>query len=280
MTTFLFWNLMGNKEATWPTRLGVLRTHLAQMASSFGVDVFMFAESAFDPADLVSALNQAKTGRYCYPPSTNERIQIVTRFRRTALVNQYDSEDGRLTIRRLTTKTAEILLAVMHFQSQGTDWDSDDQALQITAVRQNIVQTEETVGSQRTVLVGDLNMNPFHPGLVGAQALNAVMTRDLARAEERTVAKENYRFFYNPMWGHFGDRTQGPPGTYFYSSSRPTNYFWNMFDQVLLRPALMDTLEEVRILDTDGQVSLLTKKGRPRSAETSDHLPILFRLNL
>jgi len=123
-------------------------------------------------------------------------------------------------------------------------------------------------------------MNPFDVGVVGAHALNAVMTRELARKEKRTVASQPYRLFYNPMWGHFGDRTPGPPGTYFYAASTPGNYYWNVFDQVLLRPQLMDDLVELRILDTDGCTSLVTPKGYPRSAETSDHLPVLFRLNL
>jgi hypothetical protein len=42
----------------------------------------------------------------------------------------------------------------------------------------------------------------------------------------------------------------------------------------------MDSLTELRILDGDGQASLLTERGRPRSATASDHLPILFRLDL
>ncbi len=136
------------------------------------------------------------------------------------------------------------------------------------------------VGHQRTVLVGDLNMNPFDLGMVGAQALNAVMTRDLARSEGRVVAGRSYRFFYNPMWGCFGDRTPGPAGTFFYSASNPRSYYWHLFDQVLLRPALMDALVELRILEDDGQESLLTDRRRPRSSEASDHLPVLFRLDL
>ena len=53
-----------------------------------------------------------------------------------------------------------------------------------------------------------------------------------------------------------------------------------MFDQVLLRPTLMDQLVDVRILDHVGQEPLVTKKGRPWASELSDHLPILVRLNL
>ncbi|MBL8795846.1 MAG: hypothetical protein JNM56_18220 [Planctomycetia bacterium] len=82
------------------------------------------------------------------------------------------------------------------------------------------------------------------------------------------------------MWGLFGDRTPGPPGTYFYSGSGPGNPYWNIFDQVLLRPDIMDSLVELKIIDTDGQESLLTDRGRPRIATASDHLPILFRFNL
>lgn len=239
----------------------------------------MFAESGFLPEEVVRLLNGDQAGPYSCSDSQDERIQIVTRFAPPEFARAFDSDNQRLTIRRLRTKSTVILLAVLHFQSRA-HWTPDDQALEATVLQREITQTEETVGFQRTVLVGDLNMNPFDKGVIGAQALNAVMTRDLAAAEERTVSSKSYRFFYNPMWGHFGDRTPGPAGTYFLHGSMPINYYWNMYDQVLLRPELMNSLEELRILDTDGQSSLLSDKGRPRHAETSDHLPILFRLNI
>jgi hypothetical protein len=213
--------------------------------------------------------------------SSSQRIQLFTRFPEAAVTDQFnDSSDGRLTIRRVTTsRPTDILLAALHFQSQMV-WDADEQALQATVLQRDVSGTEDVVGHQRTVLVGDLNMNPFDLGVVGAQGLNAVMTRDLARGEGRTVAGRPYRFFYNPMWGCFGDRTPGPAGTYFFSASSPCSYYWHLFDQVLLRPALMDALAELRILEEDGQESLLTARRRPRSADVSDHLPILVRLDL
>jgi Endonuclease/Exonuclease/phosphatase family len=279
MTTFLFWNLMGNAVESWRQRSSTLRDHIARMASTFGVDVFMFVESGFETAELLIALNQGNGGVYCCPPSANERIQIITRFDPSALTEQYDSEDDRLTIRRLTTKTPTILLGVIHFQSQ-TYWTPAEQAAEAQAMRKNIDEEEDLAGHRRTILVGDLNMNPFDHGLVLARAFGAVMTRDQANAGERIVANRNYRLFYNPMWGYLGDRTPGPPGTYYYSASSPLTYFWNTFDQVLLRPDLMNTLTELQILDTDGQTSLLTKAGKPRKSEASDHLPILFRLDI
>jgi endonuclease/exonuclease/phosphatase family metal-dependent hydrolase len=230
---------------------------------------------------VLDALNGAQSGALCYPASNSRRLQLFTRLPASAVIDQFnDSSDGRLTIRRLTTPSHnEILLAALHFQSQMA-WMIEEQALQATVLQQDIARTEDLVGHQRTVLIGNLNMNPFDLGLVGAQALNAVRTCDLARRKGRTVAGRPYRFFYNPMWGYFGDRTPGPPGTYFSSASEPGGYFWNMFDQVLLRAGLMDHLTELRIVDSDGEESLLTERGRPRALEVSDHLPLLVRLDL
>ncbi len=275
MTTFAFWNLRGNYTASWPARKDRLRTLITNMATEFGVDVFMFAESAFQPEELIAALQVAKIGRYCFPKAENKRIQIYTRFKQSALDEKYNSVDDRLTIRSLGTETTTVLLAVIHFQSQ---WYAtpNDQAMQTQVVSRNIVQTENELGHQRTILVGDLNMNPFDPGMVHAQGLNSVMTRNLAERKDRVVAGEPYRMFYNPMWGHFGDRTPGPPGTYYYQN----DYQWNVFDQVLLRPQLMHSLEELKILDSIGTVGIVTNAGRPQRSEASDHLPILFRLNI
>jgi hypothetical protein len=273
--------LIGNQQTTWAARSSALRNHLIRMVSSYDVDVLLLAESGFAPAEMVKALNIENMGTYCYPESNSSRIQLFSRLSDTAVVDQFnDSSDGRLTIRRLTTASGTVLLlAALHFQSRMV-WDAEDQALQATVLRRDIADTEDLVGHQRTVLVGDFNMNPFDSGVIGAQALNAVMTRELARSEERTVAGRPYRFFYNPMWACFGDRTPGPPGTYFHSSSSPRSYYWHVFDQVLLRPELMDALTELRILEGDGHESLLTGRGRPRSDEASDHLPLMFRLSL
>lgn len=281
MLSLLFWNLKGNDLGTWGIRAPRLRIHLARLVASLKIDILLLAESGFDPGDLVDALSGDRSMPFCHPPSNSYRIQLFTRLRPAGVVDQFnDSSDGRLTIRRLITPSNnEILLAVLHFQSR-MSWTQETQTLQATVLQQDIARTEAVVGHQRTVLIGDLNMNPFDVGLVGAQALNATMTRDLARREERIVAGRRYRFFYNPMWGCFGDRTPGPAGTYFHSSAEPSGHFWNMFDQVLLRPGLMDRLHELRIVEGDGQELLVTDRGRPRASDASDHLPLLIRLDL
>ncbi len=84
---------------------------------------------------------------------------------------------------------------------------------------------------------------------------------------------------YNPMWRFFGERADGPPGTHFYAAGgKPIAYFWNMFDQVLVRPDLIDALVEVAIIDRIGGTSLLNAAGQPDVGVGSDHLPLVFVL--
>ncbi len=276
MLSFLFWNLMGEHR---PGRHDSLCAHLGRLAANYDVDLFLFVEPAFPAAELAMWLSRSGGGSYQDAPSATDRIQILSRLPRSVLINQFDSVDERMTMRRILLAEDEMLLAVMHFHSQ-RDWTPAAQAQQATTSAADIRAMEDEAGHRRTVLVGDLNMNPFEHGLVGALALNAVMTRQVAQAGERQVSGRRYRFFYNPMWGLFGDRTPGPSGTFYRAGGDPQTYYWHMFDQVLLRPELMNSLKELRILDTDGEQPLLTPVGHPRTATASDHLPLLVRLDL
>jgi hypothetical protein len=132
----------------------------------------------------------------------------------------------------------------------------------------------------RTLLVGDFNMNPFEPGLVAAAGLNAVMSRQVAARTTRTVQGREYRFFYNPMWGCFGDGRSHTAGSYFYDSGEHVNYFWNVFDQVLIQPELAIDFsnDQLKILTSSGGRSLVRQDGRPDDENSSDHLPLVFEL--
>lgn len=122
-------------------------------------------------------------------------------------------------------------------------------------------------------------MNPFEYGMVGAGGLHGVMDRRIAVRGSRKVRGESRMFFYNPMWSKLGDAGPSPPGTYFYNAGSYVSYFWNMFDQVLVRPALLNSLpsDGVNIVTEIAGTSLLTDWGRPNS-EVSDHLPIVCSL--
>jgi hypothetical protein len=270
MISFLFWNVHQQP----------LAESISHMARFYNVDFVLLAECPIEPPILLAALNSRPGPPYCLPWSEGKRILVYTRLPEDRVTDQFNDAVGRLTVRQVKIGgLRDILLAVIHFPSR-LRWDRSDQNAYISEVAADIIKIEDSFGHSRTILVGDLNMNPFDEGVVMAQGLHAVMTKAQAKRGGRHILGRHYRYFYNPMWGHFGDRTDGPAGTYYRQTTSPVDWFWYMLDQVLLRPSLMDSLIDVRILDSDGQNTLLTANGRPNGASRSDHLPILFRLAL
>jgi len=272
--TFLCWNL--NRRPI---------QHLtAEIARSRDVDVLILLECAVQVGDLLGALNEGSSPIFHYAPNRaeapEESIKIFTRFTPEFLD---PLEDGaRYTIRRLVLPMrTDILLAALHLPSK-LHTSENSQILACSQWADTIARAENQAGHTRTVIVGDLNMNPFEAGVVGAGGFHATMARAEALRGQRTVSGQQYPFFYNPMWGCFGERGETPAGTYFYDSSEHLSYYWNMFDQVLLRPSLVDQLstDGVEIVTRAGTVSLLSPNGRPDKSVGSDHLPILFGLDL
>jgi hypothetical protein len=151
---------------------------------------------------------------------------------------------------------------------------------------QAIREAERVRGNDRTVAVGDLNLNPFDDGLLGVRGLSALGDRRTVRRKSPRrfgrVQVQEFPLYYNPMWSHFGDAVP-PAGTYYYDQSSPeVDPLWNIFDQVLLRPALLDRFrtKALKVLTTDGVVSFVWEDGRPNGDVYSDHLPVCFQLDL
>lgn len=61
--------------------------------------------------------------------------------------------------------------------------------------------------------------------------------------------------------------------------NKEKNEFWNIFDQVIVRPRLRSNFvdKELKIITKTQTVSLVTQNQHPNK-EISDHLPIVFQL--
>jgi hypothetical protein len=271
MLTFLFWNL--NRKP--------LQARVARLAAAHDVDVVILAEGNESIPSVERRLNSTGKRLYHGTPGDHGRTAIYARFSRD-FVTPVGRSSPFISIQRLRLPArAEILLAAAHLPSR-LFRSPDSQNALCSPVSSSIRDAEQKAGHSRTILVGDFNLNPFEPGMVGAVGLHGAMTRDLAMRGSRIVDDQSYPFFYNPMWSRLGDGSPGPPGTYYHDRSGHVSYFWNMFDQVLVRPDLLAyfATDDVQILTDDGIEPLLTRKGRPDRATGSDHLPLLFRLEL
>ena len=268
MPNFFFWNLNGKH----------LEGLVAQAAATFDVDILLLAENEIATSTLRRAL--ASLGStYLEVRNLCPRVKIFVKF-----ASEYirPIEEGpRYSISKLSLPARkEILLATAHLPSK-REFSAFSQAQECARLARSIASAEELVGHKRTLFIGDINVNPFEDGVVGASALHAVMTRDTAAKNSRMVQGEEYSFFYNPMWGHFGDRSGGRPrGTYYYEKAEHVVFFWNIFDQVLLRPALAAGFrdEDLSIVSHIGSTTLVDGDGKPDSRNASDHLPLLLRL--
>ena len=269
MATFLFWNINAKP----------LRAEICRLVVRHEVDVLMLAECRMSPGEVLVGLNAAPQG-WEFPFSEREKIRVFTRFQSGLLEARL--EEPRWTIRELLLPgLPSAIVAIVHLHDK-RNWNDSSQNAACYDLARDVGNVESRCGHRRTLVVGDFNMNPFETGMLAANGLHAETTRFTAAKMERVVDEKTHRYFYNPMWNLFGDATRGPAGTYHYQSSELVRMSWNMFDQVLLRPNLLPffVTEELEILTKDGEHSFLTAQGRPKSNSVSDHLPILFKLNL
>ena len=268
MLTFLFWNLARRD----------IPNAVARIVLENNVDVVLLAENRIPPVSLLRRLNPSDHVRYHFTPSVvRTKVDVFVGFSPDFIIPQAD--EPRASLRKIQLPgRREILLCAIHLQSRAV-WEDFDLTQEAVEVNSFIRQEEDNAKHSRTIVVGDFNMNPFSRGLTSANGFNAVMTLKVAHQGERTVAGRNHPFFFNPMWGHFNDGSARPGGTFYYTPSGYESLYWHMMDQVLIRPELISLFEasSLRILDVYSGGSLMNKSGRP---EISDHLPIIFRMNL
>ncbi len=253
---------------------------IAELAEENRVDILILAECP-DKLDIMRALNPPNNVKFEYCSSyTETRLDIFVRFSEKFVKPILDAPSGYMTMRKITLpEYPAFTLASVHLASKihTTEHDQHSEAIEYATQIRNAENDHGT----NTIVIGDFNMNPFEAGMVDASGFHAVMDRTTALQENRTVKSQEYPFFYNPMWNYLGDISDFTPGTYFYRQGNKVVYFWNMFDQVLLRPALLPyfTDDSVRIITSYGTTSLLDSNQRPDKQLYSDHLPILLTLN-
>ncbi len=279
--SFLFWNIRKALGTRFYESLGRLARQ--------DIDVFLFAEPPPVDDRLLTAMNGEGHRHFSRIVGGNRRLMLFARVPNSTWSNRYtDRTSNRITAHELTIDGhLSILLIGAHLHSPN-NLSLADRAEWVRQLMPEIREVESDVGHSRTVLVGDLNMNPFDAGLIETSAFHALMSRALVDTVRRMKSRRSYLPFYNPMWSLLGDQRIGlfdqqsrPAGTFFHENYQAlSGHFWQMFDQVLLRPELMDSLTRLEILESDGRSRLISRSGRPRRSAISDHLPLRFDLVL
>ncbi len=235
------------------------------------IDIMVLAEYEDDSHQLLQSLCQKGIGAEQYMTFGCERIVMFGSIKRIipASQNKYYS------IQLIDKK---YILCGMHLPSQVYANHQDRRNIVIDTILQDINELEDEVGCDHTIILGDLNENPYESGCLAADKFHGVPSGDDARKGMRNVMGKTFKMFYNPMWNLFGD-FEYPPGTCYYNGSSPKNSFWNIYDQVMIRPRLRDQFVEksLKILTETKKDSLVDQYRHPRR-DISDHLPVVFEI--
>jgi len=270
MPTFMFWNIAKNDVSE----------AIAAACIENEIDLLIMAECNIPEVKLLTKLNSGSSRQtYTEIHKGVSQLRMFTRLPESGVTAVYD--DGRVAIRRIAPPVGrEVLLVAAHLPSK-LHTDKETQYLRVRGVRSEIDRAEKKAGHKNTIIIGDLNMNPFEEAIVAADGFHAVMDKSVAMKRARMVQGLEYDFFYNPMWSRLGDNSQGPSGTYYYNAAGALiNYFWNTFDQVLIRPELIEFFDHssLKVLtEIDGQ-SLIKKQSI--DSDFSDHLPLIVTIDV
>ena len=268
---FLFWNIHKNINAI---------SYLHNIVREEEIDVVGIAEYPQEYTTDNVLRSYPRTFLYLKPIVDNEKVKIFYRNSRVNIANKMNRRF--VTVKQISSLGRKVSLIFCHLPSK-INCNEDEQLSRAIAINREINEYEQTNANSRlTIVCGDFNMNPFEKGMVHCEAFHAVMDKRIAMRRSRTVLDTDYYFFYNPMWSCFGDSGKGGiPGTYFFNSSNSIQYFWNMFDQVLIRPELIPYFdnESLKIVTIGKSYNLLNIDGRINTS-ISDHLPIMFNLKI
>ena len=277
VVTFGFWNV--NSRSSTDER------GISELAANFALEnaleILFLIECAIPYEKLIRAF---KEERRCSPIVCGDRFKVIARFDQRFMKRlEIPIPSDRFDIWHLTLPfQVDLMLALVH----GLDKRNNSPAKQELLMQQLVGALsfcETAIGHNRSVVFGDFNANPFESPIAGATGLHAVVSKTIAQSQPRTMFDKEYPYFYNPMWNLYGDEPESSaPATYYYRGSDPHELYWHMLDQVLIRPSLLNRFDfsSLRIVTTLNGTKLISKTGYPDQVRFSDHLPVVFELNL
>ncbi|MDT8715454.1 endonuclease/exonuclease/phosphatase family protein [Clostridium sp. 19966] len=258
---YLFWNTNSKK----------VNDILIRIINELKCDIVGLAEYEDDITELLKGLSSIGTNLY-ESPSIGCRMHVLTKYNPEKV--QLSNESNYYTIKMIPHDSLiNHIVAFVHLPSNLYNHEDADKFYELTDLRIAIEKSESDFNSHNSVIVGDFNINPFEKPMISAGGLHSILDREIAKKIKRQVLGKEYLMFYNPMWNLFGDIYR-PPGTYYYNNSSQINYYWHMFDQVIIRPQLIDNFTNLNIVSEFNGMNLL-KNDKPT---ISDHLPIFFTI--
>ena len=258
----LFWNTHKNKN---------VNSTICELITENNISIVVLAEYVANVDDLLSALTlQFGISMQRYS-SCCERITIIGAVNDVEM--RFDCDHSTIHI-----INGKDILCCTHLNSKIYSDHEAQREILIEQLMREVCAIEKDIDSQNTIVVGDFNINPYDSSCIDARYFHSLPVYEETKRKTRKVAGNEYAMFYNPMWRFLGDSAE-PYGTYYHNNSGSINTYWNLYDQVIIRPALRERFidDSLRIVTETQSKYLLDSNGHPDKT-ISDHLPIIFEI--
>lgn len=258
----LFWNTHNNKN---------INHILSELIIDNNVSIAVLAEYEADISNLINSLFEQKIKMWEYNTIGCDRIKIIGDI--DDVISGLQDDHYSLQIIK-----KEYILCCVHLISQLRNSSEDMRNIRIRRIINDIQALEKNNNIEKTIIVGDFNIDPFEHGCINADLFHSLPYYETTVKKCRTVAGQSFQMFYNPMWNILGDFSK-PYGTYYHRGSGNYETFWHIFDQVMIRPMLRESFVDssLRIITETNSMRLIDCHGYPNE-KVSDHLPITFEI--
>lgn len=250
---------------------------LSELISAKDCDIVILAEYTDNIRPLCGLINILSKDEYMPIPNNGgcEKIKGLIKKKYNIEVIR---EQNRYQIVMIRTTFYKLIVAMIHNISKLTS-SKDEQAENLRIFHQDICAEEKTHQTKNSIIIGDLNVNPFEPACIAANLLHAIPFIEEVTNPTRIVQGKIYQKFYNPMWKFYGNQKMPYTSYYHDNSGKHINYYWNAYDQVVIRPELINAFEDDLLsIITETANHKLLKNNKPDKENYSDHLPLFCTL--
>ena len=260
---YMFWNTHKNNN---------INPVLCDLVIENQISIVILAEYTADIGDLIALIQSRGVSMQQFPTVGCERIHILGKVE-LRIEPQLQTDHSSIQV-----IDENIILCCVHLNSQIYSNSIDRREIDMEQIIGDIRQLEKEIKTDNTIVVGDFNINPYDRSCVSARYFHGIPIYEEAKREMRTISGKEFYMFYNPMWNFLGDFKE-PYGTYYHNSGDTVNTYWNLYDQVIIRPALRNRFidNSLRIITETTTASLLDRNRHP-NRDISDHLPISFEI--
>lgn len=266
--TFLTWNLNNQDACIDP---------LLEIINNWGVDIVLLNESGISDQELLNA-------GFKRVASSHKKCKFYSKLRPNEFYAINDTLSEHINFCCVKVQSAKYLIGGVHLPSK-LFRDELTQASIAMDCMSEITQQSTASRITEVILFGDFNMNPFELGMTHPKGFNNVSDKRSSK-KQRTLNGIKYSRYYNPTYSLQGDFVQNsnticPPGSFLTNNLKSVNECnWNILDNVILKGNVVDEIDSSSVQFIYKTPSFDIFDLGTHKFNYSDHLPLLFKLNI